>query len=99
MTTINMDWFYSNALGGVRLLVLEKDVDDAKAFLEKDFSEDLEQEFGKNKEQCPNCGSILKPTHKGKNQPLWLSCSLVYLYFLLKMVIDANNANIFGVND
>ncbi len=37
-----MDWFYSNALGGVRLFVLEKDVDDAKAFLEKDFSEDLE---------------------------------------------------------
>ncbi|MGV2456791.1 hypothetical protein [Acinetobacter seifertii] len=33
------------------------EVDDAKAFLEKDFSEDLEQEFGKNKEQCPNCGS------------------------------------------
>lgn len=42
---------------------------------------------------------ILKPRQKGKNQPLWLSCSLVYLCFLLKMVIDANNANIFGVSD
>ena len=65
--TINMDWFYSNALGGVRLLVLEKDLNDAKALLEKDFIEDLEQEFGKNKGRCPNCGSYdIEPYTKRK---------------------------------
>ncbi len=44
--TINMDWFYSNALGGVRLLVPENYVDEAKLFLEKDFSDELEQSSG-----------------------------------------------------
>ncbi len=43
-------------MGGVRLLVLEKMLMMRKLSL-KNFSEDLEQEFGKNKEQCPNCGS------------------------------------------
>ncbi|MEQ1110133.1 DUF2007 domain-containing protein [Acinetobacter seifertii] len=67
LEAFNMDWFYSNALGGVRLFVLEKDVDDTKAFLEKDFSKDLEQEFGKNKERCPNCGSYdIEAYTKGK---------------------------------
>ncbi|MGY7478107.1 DUF2007 domain-containing protein, partial [Klebsiella pneumoniae] len=37
--TIKLDWFYSNALGGVRLLVPENYVDEAKLFLEKDFSD------------------------------------------------------------
>ncbi|EKU39476.1 MULTISPECIES: DUF2007 domain-containing protein [Acinetobacter] len=55
--TINMDWFYSNALGGVRLLVPQNYVDEAKSLLEKDFSNELEQEFGENKECCPNCGA------------------------------------------
>lgn len=54
-------------MGGVRLLVLEKDLNDAKTLLEKDFSEDLEQEFGKNKERCPNCGSYdIEPYTKRK---------------------------------
>ncbi|EYU52372.1 putative phosphoenolpyruvate synthase [Acinetobacter baumannii 1428368] len=44
-----MDWFYSNALGGVRLLVPENYVDEAKLFLEKDFSDELEQKFGRIK--------------------------------------------------
>ncbi|PJG65551.1 putative signal transducing protein, partial [Acinetobacter seifertii] len=79
--TINMDWFYSNALGGVRLLVLEKDVHDAKAFLEKDFSEDLEQEFGKNKERCPNCGSYdIEAYTKGKK-----SAFMAFMFFGLPL--------------
>lgn len=31
--TINMDWLYSNALGGVRLLVPESYAEEAKALL------------------------------------------------------------------
>ncbi|MBN6494778.1 DUF2007 domain-containing protein [Acinetobacter pittii] len=56
--TINMDWLYSNALGGVRLLVPENYVDEANSFLEKDFSDELEQKFGESKECCPECGSL-----------------------------------------
>ncbi len=51
--TINLDWFYSNALGGVRSLVPENYVDEAKLFLEKDFSDELEQKFGENKRTPP----------------------------------------------
>ena len=62
-----MDWFYSNALGGVRLLVPENYVDEAKSFLEKDFSDELEQKFGESKECCPECGSLdIEVNNKGK---------------------------------
>lgn len=65
--TINMDWFYSNALGGVRLLVPENYVDEANSFLEKDFSDELEQKFGESKECCPECGSLdIKVNIEGK---------------------------------
>ncbi len=51
--TINMDWLYSNALGGVRLLVPEHYADEAKALLAQDFSQELEQQFGAS-ESCPS---------------------------------------------
>nr|EKW6896828.1 DUF2007 domain-containing protein [Acinetobacter baumannii] len=71
--TINMDWFYSNALGGVRLLVPENYVDEAKLFLEKDFSDELEQKFGENKEYCPECGSLdIEVNNKGKKICLFI---------------------------
>ncbi len=44
--TINMDWFYSNALGGVRLLVPENYVDEAKSFLEKTLVMSLNKSSG-----------------------------------------------------
>ncbi|MDX8240092.1 DUF2007 domain-containing protein [Acinetobacter pittii] len=65
--TINMDWLYSNALGEVRLLVLESYVDEAKSFLEKDFSEELDQKLGESKECCPECRSLdVEVNTKGK---------------------------------
>lgn len=41
--TNNMDWLYSNALGGVRLLVPESYAEEAKGLLTQDFSQELEQ--------------------------------------------------------
>lgn len=41
--TINMDWFYSNALGGVRLNVLSGDADRASELLAKDYSQDVDE--------------------------------------------------------
>ncbi|MCX6968174.1 MAG: DUF2007 domain-containing protein [Verrucomicrobia bacterium] len=37
--TIQIDWLYSNALGGVRVEVADADVDAAKAFLQADAGE------------------------------------------------------------
>jgi len=79
--TINMDWFYSNALGGVRLLVPENYVDEAKSFLEKDFSDELEQKFGESKECCPECGSLdIEVNTKGKK-----SAFLAFMFFGLTL--------------
>ncbi|WP_373882562.1 DUF2007 domain-containing protein [Acinetobacter pittii] len=84
--TINMDWFYSNALGGVRLLVLENYVDEAKSFLEKDFSDELEQKFGESKECCPECGSSdIKVNTKGKK-----SAFLEFMFFGLPLFFFRN---------
>ncbi|ENW02875.1 DUF2007 domain-containing protein [Acinetobacter beijerinckii] len=73
--TINMDWLYSNALGGVRLLVLESDLEEARTLLAQDFSQELQQQFGLS-ENCPNCGSSdIQPYTEGKRP--------AYLVFLL----------------
>ncbi|MCU4640817.1 DUF2007 domain-containing protein [Acinetobacter courvalinii] len=73
--TINMDWLYSNALGGVRLLVPGRYLEQALVLLAQDFSQELEQEFGLS-ERCPQCGSTdIKPYTEGKRP--------AYLVFLL----------------
>ena len=51
--TINMDWFYSNALGGVRLFVPIEHATQAKAIIEQDYSNNVDlgfEEFLKDKE-------------------------------------------------
>lgn len=69
--TINMDWLYSNTLGGVRLLVLESDLEEARTLLAQDFSKELQQQFGLS-ENCPNCGSSdIQPYTEGK-RPAYL---------------------------
>jgi hypothetical protein len=73
--TINMDWLYSNALGGVRLLVPESYAEEAKGLLTQDFSQELEQQFGAS-EGCPNCGSSDIQSYTQGKRP-------AYLVFLL----------------
>ncbi|WP_443628226.1 putative signal transducing protein [Candidatus Njordibacter sp. Uisw_002] len=43
--TINMDWFYSNALGGVRLFVPIEHAAQAKAIIEQDYSNNVDLGF------------------------------------------------------
>jgi len=43
--TINMDWFYSNALGGVRLFVPIEHATQAKAIIEQDYSNNVDLGF------------------------------------------------------
>ena len=61
--TINMDWLYSNALGGVRLFVPKEYEKDAIALIEQDFSSIVDEEFEELFEEiiedertCPACG-------------------------------------------
>ncbi|NLN83974.1 MAG: DUF2007 domain-containing protein [Firmicutes bacterium] len=76
--TVNTQWLYSNAIGGVRLLVAEDDAKEALEILNSDFSESVENEAipDKLKDVCPNCGSGDLSVHtKGKK--------LAFLVFIL----------------
>lgn len=75
--TINMQWLYSNALGGVRLKVPAKYVEMAQVTLSQDFSHLIDEQFGEELEiKCSKCGSKnIKPYTKGKKP--------AYLIFLL----------------
>lgn len=64
--TINMYWLYSDALGGVRLMVNEENASEAEEILQQDFSLSLQEQYEneacqKNDEAeewvCPECGS------------------------------------------
>lgn len=83
--TINMQWMYSNALGGVRLLVHRENVETALGILETDFSASLENgewlgsaspETGpKEPARCPRCGSANLVAHSAGRAPafvIWL---------------------------
>lgn len=73
---INMYWLYSNALGGVRVLVRTKDLATAKEVLSTDYSSFVDSETGiEENRQCSKCDGELKPYTKGRKP--------AYLVFLL----------------
>lgn len=49
---VQMDWLYSNAVGGVRVQVADEDAEAARAFLADDLPEGAPVEVA-----CPKCGS------------------------------------------
>lgn len=57
---IRMDWFYSNAVGGIKLLVRDEDAAEARELLESQAPEKFEVEGVGEYEhpECPNCGSL-----------------------------------------
>ena len=50
--TVNMQWLYSDAIGGVRLYVPEEFEVEAKAVLALNFSEDVDSIFEATSEYC-----------------------------------------------
>ena len=55
--TINMQWLYSNAMGGVRVLVAREHESAAITLLTNNFSLAVDAECSSNIETCQNCGS------------------------------------------
>jgi len=75
--TINMQWLYSNAMGGVRLKVPSSVAERAIDILATDYSEALIQEQGVDLPKCPSCGSEnIEPQIKGKKMAF-----IVFLFF------------------
>jgi hypothetical protein len=57
---VRMDWFISNLLGGVKLLVKPEDVEAAAEILDQPIPEDFDVEGVGNyhSPECPRCGSL-----------------------------------------
>jgi hypothetical protein len=58
--TVRMDWFWSNLLGGVKLLVSPEDVEAATRILAEPIPEEIDFEGTSEYRQprCPNCQSL-----------------------------------------
>ncbi len=57
---VRMDWLYSNAVGGIKLLVREEDAETARELLEQGVPEEFEVEgIGEYQQpRCPKCQSM-----------------------------------------
>ena len=57
---VRLDWFYSNLVGGIKLLVREEDAETARKVLEQNIPEKLEVTGVGEYAQpaCPKCGSL-----------------------------------------
>lgn len=84
--TINMDWFYSNAMGGVRLHVRREDLDEARRILETDFSELVDEFFTDDESvdvvRCRRCRSDQVVAFTKGEQPAFLVFMLLGLPLL-----------------
>ena len=83
--TINAQWLYSNALGGVKVQVPFEYAEAAKEVLADDRSGLLDTEFGAETRRCPNCGSEdIRPYTKGKRSALVVFLLLGFPLFFYK---------------
>jgi hypothetical protein len=57
---VRMDWFYSNAIGGIKLLVSAEDADSAEQILSQPIPEhfDVSDVGVFEQPKCPQCGSL-----------------------------------------
>lgn len=83
---VRLDWFWSNAVGGVRLQVADDDAEYAMALLAEEIPDAfIAEETGEDYKQpeCPNCHSrdvMFEPLHKGiALSLLWLESLPVWI--------------------
>jgi hypothetical protein len=77
---VGLNWFYSNAMGGVKLQVRARDAEDADALLSLGWVKEFDVPgFGTYRQPvCPNCGSM-DVSHGGLDRPLTYLLLLVNL--------------------
>ena len=76
---VRMDWFYSNAIGGLRLMVKPEDADAAVTILDEPIPDQITQEdpdLTYTQPHCPKCDS-LDVSFETLDRPL--SYGLMYL--------------------
>ena len=87
--TINMQWLYSNAMGGVSLSVPSAFKEEAIEIINRDYSDAVEKEFEvleeEEKNSCPDCGSEqLEPYTIGKKSAFIVFLLLGFPLFFYK---------------
>jgi hypothetical protein len=89
--TVNMQWMYSNAMGGVRLQVPEEFADQANIILAEDRSDELIEEQGGDFDVCHSCGSSDTEFHQiGKRWAFLMFLGLNFPLFPTKDAIKCN---------
>lgn len=90
--TINMQWLYSNAMGGVRLQVPRSYSQQAIELLNEDLSEALIQQHGTDTVSCSACGSAgTEPYQTGRRWAFLVFIGLDFPLFPVKNTIKCNN--------
>jgi hypothetical protein len=72
--TVNMQWLYSSAMGGVRLQVLQEQAAEAIELLKEDNSENLVMESAATEPApvCSKCGGVLsEPYQTGRRTTIF----------------------------
>ena len=94
--TINMQWLYSNALGGVKVLVAPEHAQDAKNILAADFSADVDKELKAGGVVCPSCDSTsVEPHTQGKKSAFLVFLMLGFPLFFCKHGMKCGNCGDF----
>ena len=98
--TVNTQWLYSNAIGGVRLMVLEESLEDAIQILSSDFSKSIEiltELEGEQIDVCPQCGSSdLSAYTRGKRSAFIVFILLGFPLFIYKHGYKCNQCQAFS---
>ena len=98
--TINMQWLYSDAMGGVRLLVPEQHYEEALEIIGEDFSHDVELEneleTDSKDECCDHCGSSdVEKFTKGKQPAFIVFLLLGFPLFFYQHGVKCNQCGSF----
>jgi hypothetical protein len=95
--TINMQWLYSNAMGGVRLQVPTSLASRAKELLSQDFSHFVDSEFEEESKICSKCsGMSLEPYTQGKKPAFLVFLLLGFPLFFYKRGLKCNDCGTFN---
>lgn len=95
--TINMQWLYSNAMGGVRLQVPATFVTQARELLAEDLSSAVEEQQGVDAVRCAHCGSTnTAPYQKGKRWAFLVFLGLDFPLFPVKNTVKCADCGHIG---
>ncbi len=94
--TINMQWLYSLAIGGVKVKVPTELTQEALEVLNTDYSAAVEKKFNIESDKCPECKSTRLIAHTRGKRPAFIVFLLFgFPLFFFQHGIKCNECNHF----